>query len=55
MTLSTKILLGMVLGVILGAVLNVLSASEGSLVANLSAWVVNSVFDVIGKIFIASL
>ena len=55
MTLSTKILLGMVLGVILGAVLNVLSASEGSFVANLSAWVVNSVFDVIGKIFIASL
>ncbi len=55
MTLSTKILLGMVLGVILGALLNVLSASEGSFAANLAAWLINSVFDVIGKIFIASL
>jgi Na+/H+-dicarboxylate symporter len=55
MTLSTKILLGMVLGVALGAVLNVLSASDGSFLANLIAWLVNSVFDVVGKIFVASL
>jgi Na+/H+-dicarboxylate symporter len=55
MTLSTKILLGMVLGLVLGAILNVLSAAEGSFVANLVAWLVNSVFDVVGRIFIASL
>lgn len=55
MTLSTKILLGMVLGVVLGAVLNVLSAAEGSFIANLAAWLVNSLFDVVGQIFIASL
>lgn len=55
MTLSTKILLGMVLGVALGAVINVLSVSEGSFVGNLTAWLVDSVFDTVGKIFIASL
>ncbi len=55
MTLSTKILLAMVLGVALGAILNTLSAAEGGFVANLAAWLVNSVFDVVGKIFIASL
>ena len=55
MTLSSKILLAMVLGVALGAVLNTMSAAEGSFVANLTAWLVNSVFDVVGKIFIASL
>ncbi|OUS17346.1 dicarboxylate/amino acid:cation symporter [Gammaproteobacteria bacterium 50_400_T64] len=55
MTLSTKILLAMVLGVALGAILNTLETAEGSFVANLIAWLVNSVFDVVGKIFIASL
>jgi len=55
MTLSTKILLAMVLGVALGAILNTMEAAEGSFVANLIAWLVNSVFDVVGKIFIASL
>lgn len=55
MTLSSKILLAMVLGVALGAILNTMSAAEGSFVANLIAWLVNSVFDVVGKIFIASL
>ncbi|MEZ0151571.1 MAG: dicarboxylate/amino acid:cation symporter, partial [Candidatus Reddybacter sp.] len=55
MTLSSKILLAMVLGVALGAILNTMSAAEGSFIANLTAWLVNSVFDVVGKIFIASL
>ena len=55
MTLSSKILLAMVLGVALGAVLNTMSAAEGSFVANLTAWLVHSVFDVVGKIFVASL
>ena len=55
MTLSTKILLGMVLGVATGAVLNILSASEGFFAANVIAWLVDSVFDVVGRIFVASL
>ncbi|RLA46661.1 MAG: dicarboxylate/amino acid:cation symporter [Gammaproteobacteria bacterium] len=55
MTLSTKILLGMVLGVALGAVLNILSASEDFFAANVIAWLVDSVFDVVGRIFVASL
>ncbi len=55
MTLSTKIFLGMTLGVVLGALLNWLSGFENSFSANLTAWLVNSVFDVVGQIFIASL
>jgi Na+/H+-dicarboxylate symporter len=55
MTLSTKIFLGMILGVVLGAVLNVLGTSESSFAGNLTAWLVNSVFDVVGQIFVASL
>ena len=55
MTLSTKILTGMVLGVLVGALLNVLSGDAGGFFANLTAWLVNSVFDVIGQIFVASL
>ncbi len=55
MTLSTKILLAMVLGVVLGAILNTMETADGSFLANLTAWLVNSVFDVVGKIFIASL
>ena len=55
MKLSTKIFLGMVLGVIVGASLNWLSGYESGFSANLAAWLVNSVFDVVGQIFIASL
>lgn len=54
MMLSTKILIGMAGGVVTGALLNVLSGEAGFW-ANLSAWMVNSVFDVVGSIFIASL
>src|SRR5690554_6512029 len=55
MKLSTKILLGMAGGIIVGAVLNILAREAGGFAANLSAWLVNSVFDVIGRIFISSL
>ena len=55
MRLSTKIFLGMTLGIAIGALLNWLSGFENSFSANLIAWLVNSVFDVVGQIFIASL
>jgi Na+/H+-dicarboxylate symporter len=55
MKLSTKILIGMVSGVAVGALLNMMAGESGSFGANLSAWLVNSVFDVVGTIFIASL
>ncbi len=54
MTLSTKILLGMLFGVVLGAAFNGLSA-QSTLIAQLSGWLVSNVFDVVGQIFIASL
>ncbi len=54
MRLSSKILTGMVAGVVVGAGLN-LMADAGGIYANLSAWLVNSVFDVVGSIFVASL
>lgn len=55
MHLSTKILIGMAAGVLVGTLLNVVSGESGSFLANLSAWLVNSLFDVVGSIFIASL
>lgn len=45
----------MVLGVALGALLNVLSAEVGGLTATVATWLVDSVFDVVGQIFVASL
>ncbi len=54
MKLSTKIILGMVAGVLVGALFNLLSAA-GGFWTELSAWLVNSVFDVVGSIFVASL
>jgi Na+/H+-dicarboxylate symporter len=53
--LSTKILIGMAAGVLVGTLLNWMSGEAGSFLANLAAWLVNSVFDVVGSIFIASL
>src|SRR5690606_5181851 len=55
MKLSTKILIGMSAGIAVGALLNVLASDAGGFAANLSAWLVNSVFDVVGSIFVASL
>ena len=53
MQLSSKILLGMALGIIVGLILNMIS--DGSDSGPLTAWVVEYVFDVVGRIFIASL
>lgn len=52
MTLSNKILLGMVAGVVLGSLLN---AAFGQQLTPLLAWVLDSVFDLVGQVFIASL
>ena len=53
MKLSSKIILGMVLGVIVGLILNLVN--DGSDSGPLTAWVVEYIFDVVGRIFIASL
>ncbi|MGB0449193.1 MAG: dicarboxylate/amino acid:cation symporter, partial [Porticoccaceae bacterium] len=53
MTLSSKIILGMVLGVVVGLVLNAINAGSDS--GPLTAWLVEYIFDVVGRIFIASL
>ncbi len=55
MKLSTKIFIGMVLGVAVGVVLNLMMHESDRFAANLAAWLVNTVFDVVGQIFIASL
>lgn len=55
MKLSTKILIGMALGVVVGTILNLMMHESGSFAANLAAWLVNTVFDVVGQIFMASL
>ena len=53
MKLSTKIILGMILGIAVGSTLNIITGEgEQPLVI---AWLVEYVFDVIGRIFIASL
>jgi len=53
MQLSSKILLGMALGIAVGLILNMIS--DGSGPGPLTAWVVEYIFDVVGRIFIASL
>ena len=53
MKLSSKIILGMVLGILVGLILHALN--DGSDQGPASAWLVEYVFDVIGRIFIASL
>ena len=53
MKLSSKIILGMVLGILVGLILHALN--DGSEQGPASAWLVEYVFDVIGRIFIASL
>ncbi|MFA5629874.1 MAG: dicarboxylate/amino acid:cation symporter [Porticoccaceae bacterium] len=54
MKLSTKILIGMTAGIIVGTLLNLISQYNG-FTATVSTWVVQSVFDVVGRIFISSL
>lgn len=55
MKLSTKIFLAMILGVAFGSLLNLFNGMTESFMAALSAWLVDSVFDLIGQIFVASL
>jgi Na+/H+-dicarboxylate symporter len=58
MTLTTRILLGMVAGIVLGSILNVLSSQEilpAALQGFVDAYLTGGLFDVIGRIFIASL
>jgi len=58
MTLTTRILVAMVAGIVLGSILNVIAA-QGWLAAGLQTFIddniVNGLFDVVGRIFVASL
>ncbi|HBD11349.1 MAG TPA: dicarboxylate/amino acid:cation symporter [Porticoccaceae bacterium] len=54
MSLSSKIFLGMAAGVVLGTLFNIIGTNQW-FAADLVAWLVNSAFDVVGQIFIASL
>lgn len=55
MKLSTKIFIGMALGVVVGTILNFMMRDAESLSAMVAVWSVEYIFDVIGRIFIASL
>ena len=55
MKLSSRILLGMVAGALVGALLRLLAAHPDSFGAALGAWLVNTAFDVVGSVFVASL
>ena len=52
--LSTKILLGMSAGIIVGLIFNLLGGSDPNS-PFLITWIVDNIFDVIGKIFVISL
>ena len=54
MQLSTKILVGMSAGIIVGLLFNALGGSDPD-ESVLITWVVENIFDVIGKIFVVSL
>ena len=54
MQLSTKILLGMGAGIIIGLLFNALGGSDPA-ESVLITWIVENIFDVIGKIFVISL
>ena len=54
MQLSTKILLGMSAGIIVGLIFNLLGGSDPNS-PFLITWIVDNIFDVIGKIFVISL
>lgn len=58
MTLTTRILVAMVAGIALGSLLNLLTgihAFPESLQAGIDAYLLNGVFDVLGRVFVASL
>ena len=54
MQLSSRILVGMVLGIILGLILNSLGGADPDKTPIIS-WFVNNVFDVVGQVFVISL
>lgn len=58
MSLTNRILLAMAGGILLGSLLNLLgsaSALDGTIRTIIDEWLVNGVFDVVGKVFVASL
>lgn len=58
MSLTNRILLAMAGGILLGSLLNLIgqsSAADGSLSVVIDDWLVGGVFDVVGRIFVASL
>ncbi|MDP5053257.1 MAG: dicarboxylate/amino acid:cation symporter [Congregibacter sp.] len=58
MSLTNRILLGMLAGILLGSLLNLIghgSSVDGTLKTIIDEWLVGGVFDVIGRIFVASL
>ena len=58
MTLTNKILLAMVGGIVLGSLLNLIahgSAVDGTLRLIIDQWLVDGIFEVVGRIFVASL
>ncbi|WP_439101557.1 dicarboxylate/amino acid:cation symporter [Congregibacter sp.] len=58
MSLTNRILLGMLAGILLGSLLNLIghgSAVDGTVRTIIDDWLVGGVFDVVGRIFVASL
>lgn len=58
MSLTNRILLAMVAGILVGSLLNLISSAsgvEGSLRMIIDDWLVGGVFDVVGRVFVASL
>ncbi|MFV8818696.1 dicarboxylate/amino acid:cation symporter [Haliea sp. E17] len=58
MSLTNRILIAMVVGIVVGSVLNLLLATDSLTAAHqawVRTWLVDGVFDVVGKVFIASL
>jgi Na+/H+-dicarboxylate symporter len=58
MTLTTRILIAMAAGIALGSLINIfygLQAMPASLQAVIDTWLVDGLFDVVGRIFVASL
>ena len=58
MSLTNRILIAMVAGIVVGSIINMLMLSGGvsdSLKSIVDVYLVNGLFDVVGRIFVASL
>ena len=58
MTLTTRILIAMIVGIVLGSLLNLVTGANvlpAGLASFIDVWVVNGLFDVVGRIFVSSL